>query len=173
MGDLDIVVLGSDPNFTNIMDGIFTIGEIEVDSVHDMIREVLAHSKGKRIQSLTIADHGGPGYQSVGASQWDESGDFSLQVVAGSKSLLGSARVEIPRLVGKFTRDGVVNLCGCEVARGPGGLDLLKAVSRALGGTFVQAGRAIQRPLIPGWEGNVFRCTRDTCWVASYGYLSD
>jgi hypothetical protein len=176
MAGLDITALGSDPNFTNILDGTVCIGEIEVDGVSDMVREVLAvlaRNRGKRIRSLTIADRGAPGYQSVGASGWDETGDFSLQVAPGTKVLLGAARREIPKLAGKFTRDGVVNLCGCEVAKGPAGLELLKVVSHALGGTFVQAGPPVQCPLVPGWEGNVLRCTRDTCWIASYGYLCD
>jgi len=174
---LNIYCIDSSKDITNVLDRFFTFGNVTpVSSVNDMVNKVIDawNNSPYDIESLVIAGHGGPGFQSVGSGlKWDTTGEKGLLVDASDpRFLVGSGRTELPRLRGLFTQTGVVTLTGCEVARGPEGLQLLKVTSNALN-VFVQGGRSTQRPLVPGWEGNVYRCYRSTCWITRYGYLSD
>jgi hypothetical protein len=176
MSDLNLYCIDASNDLTNWLDGFFTIGEIYVTSVGDMVNKIITawQNSPDDIETLVIAGHGGPGFQSVGSgTAWDVTGAKSLQLDPGTPgALLGPAQGQLLRLRGMFTPTAVVSLVGCEVAGGPQGLGLLSAVSSALN-VFVQAAKITQRPLVPGWEGNVYRCYRNTCWISSYGYLSD
>ncbi len=145
------------------LDSLFTINEILVVSVSDMVNKIETRlGRGRKIQNLFIGGHGAPGYQSVGAgSGWDTTGAFSLQVDSSNGLLLGTAEAQMNRLGRNFAPNAIVTLGGCQVGRDT---ILLKAVSKSLGSVPVQAGTANQRPLVPGMEGAVIRCTStSTC----------
>jgi hypothetical protein len=149
------VVDGSD--VVGWLDAAFTINEIEVTSVSDMVTKVLARLGSTRgIQNLFIGGHGAPSYQGIGSgTSWDTTGAKSLQLDT-TGHLLGPAGGWLPRLARKFASGAIVTLGGCQVGKDP---RLLQEVSRVLGGVPVQAGTDDQRPFVPGMEGDVVRCT--------------
>lgn len=165
-------------NPTDWLDSLFTVGDITITSVTDMVDKVLKVVDTRHIQNLFIGGHGNSGYQSVGAgASWDTTGAKSLQVDSSSGLLLGPAETQLRRLRGKFSAsDPICTLGGCLVASGTAGPVLLKAVSAALS-VPVQAGTKNQRPLVPGMEGEVIRCTASACtsmgrsWWASPGSI--
>jgi hypothetical protein len=153
-----------------------------VSSVKDMVSQVLKTAGGNKIERLIIAGHGAPAFQSVGCGQkGDTSGDRSLQLSGTKGKLLGDAASAIPKLAGRFTNNGIVTLSGCQVAgeethyysgvavpvHGP---DLLRAVSRALGGISVEAGTFYQNTLSLIPLGNLIRCNDDSCKVVNNWY---
>lgn len=170
------VVDGSEGLFSNPadwLDSLFTVGDVTVSSVEDMVKKVEKRLGTSRIQNLFIGGHGSPGYQSVGAgSTWDSSGAKSLQVDASTGKLKGVAHGLLRRLAPRFVKGALVTLGGCQVGRDD---KLLKAAAAALG-VPVQAGKDNQRPLLPGMEGDVVRCDATACrnlgggsWWASPG----
>ncbi len=143
------------------IEGALTVGEIYHTSVKDMVSKIIKHIGSSRIQNLLISGHGSPGYQSVGAgTSWDTTGNKSLQLEPGTMYLLGDAEMHLRSLNNHFAPGAIVTLGGCEVGKD---LDLVKAVSMALDGRPVQAGTANQRPLVPGMEGHVIRCSARRC----------
>jgi hypothetical protein len=181
MGRLWIYVLdggqGLWANPADWLDGFFTLGEVTVVSVTDMVDKVTRRVGSRFIQNMLIAGHGSPGYQSVGAgTAVDTSGSKSLCVDAATGKLAGPADQQLRRLAPRFCRDAIITLGGCQVGKGTQGETLLKAVSNCFGGLPVQAGTANQRPFLPGMEGDVIRCTSTSCgnlgggsWWASPG----
>ncbi|MFN8176381.1 MAG: hypothetical protein U0167_00480 [bacterium] len=174
------VIDGSEGFWSNPVDWVdsaFTIGDITVTSVTDMVDKVLKVVGSRHIQNLFIGGHGDSGWQSVGAGSGDDlTGSKSLQVDPKTGLLLGPAETQLRRFRGKFSaKDPVCTLGGCLVAKGTAGSALLKAVSSALGGIPAQGGTSNQRPLVPGLEGDVIRCTPSAChsmghsWWASPG----
>jgi hypothetical protein len=128
-----------------------------------MVDKVLARIDTNKIANMFIAGHGAPGYQSVGSgANWETTGTKSLQVDSSTGLLMGSAGKSLNRLIDKFTSDAIVTLGGGRVAGSPGGPPMLQAVSRAIGGIPVQGGVDTQRPLVPGMEGHIIRCTPTT-----------
>jgi hypothetical protein len=160
----------------NWIDGLFTVNEVTVTSVDDMVKKVLARVGASSIKNLVISGHGAPGYQGVGSgSAWNASGDKSLQVDSTTGKIKGTSDKALRRLASKFTKDALVTLGGCQVGKGTAGSDLLKAVSDCFG-VPAQAGTDNQRPFLPGMEGDCIRCDAKKCsnlgggsWWASPG----
>lgn len=156
------------------IDSLLTIGDVTVTSVEDMVKKVEGKLGKSAIQNLFIGGHGAPGYQSVGAgTSRDRTGSKSLQVDPGTGRLKGAADQLLRRLAGRFAKDALVTLGGCQVGKDK---KLLEAVSAAFSNVAVQAGSDNQRPLVPGMEGNVVRCKGTACsnlgggsWWASPG----
>lgn len=157
------------------LSGLFSVGEIYITSVTSLVNRALHATKdGKRIDEMFIIGHGSPGWQGVGAGKGEEDdpdGRKSLEVDAATDNLKGTAEAQLNRLKGKFAPAAVVTLGGCEVAEGAEGQELLRAVSKALGGVLVQGGDATQHAISPGSEGNVIRCNVATCWVHSAAWF--
>ncbi len=150
-----------------------------MDSVNDLVTKVLRRAGSQRLERLIISGHSRPGWQSVGCGQHeDTTGDRSLQPGSAPGKLEGAAALAMPKLAGHFTNNGVVILAGCKVAgeetRSYGGAsysvdgkDLLRRVSRALGGIAVEGGTSNQNALSPIPFGKVIRCNYDSCRVVS------
>jgi hypothetical protein len=140
-------------------DSLFTIGDILVVSVEDMVAKITRKLGRRKIRNLFIGGHGAPGYQSVGAgSNWDRVGSRSLQLDSDG-NLFGPAAQYMPSLAPKFISGAICTLGGCTTGQGAAGEALLRKLSQVLGGISVQAGDANQRPLVPGMEGRVIRYT--------------
>jgi hypothetical protein len=158
-----IYVIDGNSDAVDWLDSLFTIGDILVISVQDMVDKVLARIGDNPIRSLFVGGHGAPGYQSIGAGpNWDTTGDKSLQINSATGHLLGNSEHHLMRLQRKFTSNGVVTLGGCKTGQGAAGETLLKELSRILG-VPVEAGTANQRPFVPGMEGSVTRCNASSC----------
>ncbi|NJD06014.1 MAG: hypothetical protein FIA97_05895 [Methylococcaceae bacterium] len=157
------------------IEGVFTVNEVTVTSVDDMVTKVLARIGSSSIQNLFISGHGAPGYQGVGGgTAWDYSGNKSLQVDPVTGKLKGTSEQLLRKLSPKFTKEAIATLGGCKTGNGPQGEALLKAVADCFG-IPVQAGTDNQRPFVPGMEGDVIRCDSTKCsnlggsWWASPG----
>ena len=139
---------------------------ILVGSVEDMVNKLIAKAGSEKIEKLLISGHGSPGKQAVGCGRniSNDSGDKSLQYDTIDFQLMGDAKKYLHRLRSIFTNDAVISLGGCNVAKDDG-TKLLSLISYETD-TFVEAGDAAQNLILPGWEGNVIRCYRDTYWVA-------
>lgn len=154
---------GLTDNPTDWLNSLFTINDILHTSVDDMVTKILGRlASDQVIANLFIGGHGAPGYQSVGAGTgWDTSGARSLQCdPTDTTRLRGTAHGDMRRISSRFTSDAIVTLGGCKVGQDD---TLLQAVSGVLGGIAVQAGKDNQRPLFPGMEGDVVRCTGTGC----------
>lgn len=148
-------------DFTDWLDSVFTVGDLAVTSVENMVKQIeKTLGKSRKIANLFIGGHGAPGWQGVGCgSSWDVSGAKSLQVDSSTGKLKGPADALIRRLTPRFNKDALVTLGGCEVGQDE---TLLKVLSAALSGIPVQAGKDNQRPFVPGMEGDVVRCKGNT-----------
>ncbi len=62
-----IYVIDSNSDAVDWLDSLFTIGDILVVSVQDMVEKVLRRVGGDSMRSLFVGGHGAPGYQSIGA----------------------------------------------------------------------------------------------------------
>jgi hypothetical protein len=153
------------------LDSLFTIGDITVVSVADMVDKVNRRLAGRKMRNLFIGGHGSPGYQAVGdQGAWDTTGERSLQLGSDGE-LLGGAKASIPLLASKFISGAICTLGGCQTGRGSAGEALLQKLSAALGVISVQAGTDNQRPFVPGMEGSVVRYTGSRRDVLSGGWL--
>ena len=164
-----IYVIDGNSDAVDWLDSLFTIGDILVVSVQDMVDKVIARVGSNKIRSLFIGGHGAPGYQSIGAGPgWDTSGERSLQIDSTTGRLTGSTTEHhLLRLSSKFASKGVVTLGGCRTGNGTAGQTLLLELSRVFG-VPVEAGTANQRPFVPGMEGSVSRCSSTTGSCVSY-----
>jgi len=161
--NLYIYVIDGNSDAVDWLDSLFTVGDITVVSVQDMVDKVLRRVGGNSIRSLFIGGHGSPGYQSIGCGPTREStGDLSLQLDSATGRLKGNSEHHLGRLSRKFSHTAVVTLGGCRTGNGTAGENLLKELSRILG-VPVEAGTANQRPFFPGMEGSVTRCTSSSC----------
>jgi hypothetical protein len=157
----------SEDNGFDWVSGALSLGELDVTSVRDMAIKVIARAGAAKIRSLYVVGHASPGNQSVGAGKIaDATGMRSLVLDPATGKLAGAGEGELARLRGRFAPKAVVTLGGCEVAKGPGGIALLRRISAVLGDVRVQGGDRLQR-LLPGMEGNVIRCLGAVCWVQS------
>jgi hypothetical protein len=178
---VDIVVIdgGGGANDAMALAREFWDGELQVSSVSDMVTKVLHLLDAdtisrKKIRSLAVCGHGGPGIQGCGCGHDpDINGYRALMAKGDGDGLKGNADNELSWLYGEFAPDAVVMLDGCRVAAnttwhdGSGPYDgklLLKAISRALGGVWVE-GSEYKQNLTPGMEGNCIRCNGYTCGV--------
>ena len=139
--------------------------DYKVWSVMDMITKAtgLAAQADAKIQNLYINGHGAPGFQAVGSGRGSDTiGDRSLQIdQANYPQLLGvAAWAGLGTLTDYMADDAMVTLSGCQVAAGPNGKALLRAIAAVIG-TWVQACDAKQYAWIPGWEGNLYKCSPD------------
>jgi hypothetical protein len=158
-----IYVIDGNSDAVDWLDSLFTIGDITVVSVQDMVDKVLRRLGDNSMRSLFIGGHGSPGYQALGCGpNHDSTGDLSLQLNSSTGRLKGNSEHHLSRLSRKFSHDAVVTLGGCQTGRGTAGENLLKELSRVLG-VPVEAGTANQRPFVPGMEGSVTRCNSSTC----------
>ena len=136
-----------------------TWNEIAVVSVNDMVNKVIGRAKANGTNSghgaiyrLNIYGHAAPGDQSIG------SGTGSAPGKTITAANVHKYKPTLSKLKPYFTKDAIVTLHGCEVAEGASGIALLKGLSSILG-VPVQGGVKNQRPLLPGMEGSVKRCT--------------
>jgi hypothetical protein len=155
-----IYVIDGNSDAVDWLDSLFTVGDILVVSVQDMVDKVIARVGSNTIRNLFIGGHGYSGWQAVGCGpRGDSSGDLSLQIDSATGRMKGTnTEHHLSRLRSKFSSDGVVTLGGCQTGRGADGKALLLELSRILG-VPVEAGTANQRPFVPGMEGSVKRCT--------------
>jgi hypothetical protein len=188
-GAVDIVAVAAGANSVLKMARDMTDGELVVASVQDMVSKVLdrlSQDPGKKILSLVLVGHGAPGTMTVGAKKsWGVTTITLANLLADNPNpkdrlkLYGTVEQELARLRAHFQPDAVVTMAGCRLAaqwvydqnpmtKKPGtrtidGKDLLKAVSRALGNVWVQAGDEKQRVSTRGMDGNCIRCNSGTC----------
>ena len=127
---------------------------VEVDNIPDMVDKVLGRLRpGQRIRRLYIDAHGSPGALYVGSGSGPAAANQLL-----TSATLASHSATLGRWTGHFSSSGVVTIGGCQVAANADGVALLGRLS-ALWGVPVRAGSDYQRPLVPGLEGPVTRCT--------------
>ncbi|HUF04307.1 MAG TPA: hypothetical protein VMM38_09040 [Aridibacter sp.] len=161
-----IYVIDGNSDAVDWLDSLFTIGDILVTSVQDMVDRVLNTLGDNNMRSLFIGGHGSPGYQAVGAGpRGDSTGTLSLQLGSDGK-LKGNSEHHLMRLRSNFSHDAIVTLGGCRTGEGSAGDALLLELSRVLS-VPVEAGTANQRPFVPGMEGSVRRCSGDSCQTLS------
>jgi hypothetical protein len=140
--------------------GVFHPDAISINGVIEMVDRIIskANEEGgqKTIFRLNIIGHGTAGIQSVGGGPAIKEGKYlDVDVLRQHSHILG-------RLRPYFRVDAVVTLHGCQVASGEKGSLFLQQFSLIVG-VPVQAGERTQRPLIPGMEGPIKRCTPINC----------
>lgn len=150
---------------------------VTVYSVKDMVEKVLIAAGADKISRLTIYGHGASGFQCVGCGTLGNaldkdlsSGDF-LELSEMDGKLKNNAEQYLSQLVAKLSAKAIVSLGGCQVGAAPFGDKLLQRMSEVLG-VPVEAGVENQRPMLPGYEGNVVRCSGNFCFTmpASWTY---
>lgn len=173
-------------------------GEIVVNTVQKMVTDVtnrMAVDSDKKLYSLVLVSHGGPGWMRFGSrATWDTSAIALKNVVAENPDpkdrykLYGTLETTLNPLRALFHPKGVVTLGGCRPAiewdydvnqisgkpqttRKIDGKDFLKALSRVFG-VPVQGGDQKQRASLQGMEGNCIRCDSGTCYIAT-GFQED
>jgi hypothetical protein len=151
---------------------------VTVYSVKDMVEKVSMAAGGDKISRLFIEGHGASGFQCVGcgfignALKNKTKPDY-LEFSELEGKLKNGVEQYLSQLIPKFSIfSSVVSLGGCQVGSPPFGDKLLMQISTSLGGVPVEAGVDNQRPLLPGYEGNVLRCGENFClpMQASWGY---
>jgi hypothetical protein len=141
--------------------------------VPGMVDSVLANADGRPIRNLSIQSHGNPGHQFM-------SGTYGRDSFL-SKELLTDKDSQIPAAMGRLKQhldpNGMVELGGCQVAKGEKGVEFVREMTRTLG-VPVRAGVPYQRPLIPGLEGSTVTCSPaakpdedPTCVTESHPFL--
>jgi hypothetical protein len=161
--------------FRSELDGDYRV--VTVYSVQDMVDKVLIAAGGDQIFRLVIEGHGASGFQAVGCGTpgnalKNRSKPDYLEFSDLDGKLRNGVENSLKQLIPKLSKSAVVSLGGCQVGAEPFGPQLLKRMSHALGGIDVEAGFDNQRPLLPGYEGSVIRCSDDWCLVtpASWTY---
>jgi len=142
------------------------MASLAINSIPDMVNQVLAAAGTDKIERLIIYGHAESGMQAVGCgTNFDTTRsdcDF-LKLTPGTGILRNGAEAELARLKPQLAPDARVSLGGCEVAAPPDGESLLKRISTVLGGVTVEGGLWLQTSLWPGYEGPVVRCTANSC----------
>lgn len=153
-----IYVIDNNGGAVDWLDSLFTIGDVLIVSVQDMVDKVISRLGSNTMRSLFVGGHGSSGYQATGGgASWDSSGNLSLQLDTNGKMKGSNTEHHLGRLRSKFSSDAVVTLGGCQTGSGEAGKALLMELSRIFG-VPVEAGTANQRPFVPGMEGSVTRC---------------
>jgi hypothetical protein len=150
-----------------------------VTSVEDMVNKVSNYAFTKKVlfDSVIISGHGSPGNQSVGDGEgYDKTGKQNLSIwtyqfnkapKGKENGLVGDSDKTLEGMSGALASNAVITLTGCNVAMGMGGQQLMKIISKALGGRKVQAATGLQTAFIPGMEGEVIACDADRCWTVT------
>ena len=152
-GTIDIAVVDAN-DVTGWLSSAMRGHALEVDNIPDMVDKVLGKLRpGQKIGRLYIDAHGSPGVLYVGSGSGAAGPDQIL-----STSTLPSQRAALGRWTGRFVGSAVVTIGGCQVAANSAGTSLLGELA-TLWGVDVRAGSDYQRPLVPGLEGPVTRCS--------------
>jgi hypothetical protein len=165
MSSIHIVVVGEGADFDGhrALGAFYNPTAIRATSVADMVERILAALEDagdgarmctlRKIASLDIVDHGNATGQRVGSDR--------MTATSENVSLLA-------RLRPHMATDALVILRGCRVGAAE---DLLRRVSRVLGGVRVRAGTAVQRhfPFV-GIEGREVECRDNTCTSTGRGF---
>ncbi|MFZ1985106.1 MAG: DUF4157 domain-containing protein, partial [Desulfatitalea sp.] len=118
-----VVDFGQNANLYNWREVITHIGEIEAQSVDQMVDDVITEVGDPAtdcISRLTLVGHGSPGNVSVGAGTgWAAEGNISS----------GNFRPSIARLTPYFCDGATVVLYACNVGRGPSGARFIQSLS--------------------------------------------
>lgn len=141
------------------------LATVNVYSVSDMVTKILTAAGSDKISRLVLYGHAKSGVQAVGSGHVINFNNNPVDFLAVSPvdgKLRNGAEQELTRLVPSLAPDARVSLGGCEVGLPPDGETLLKRMSVVLGVT-VEAGLWNQRPLFPGYEGPLVRCTGNSC----------
>lgn len=111
-----------DPNWAVWKMSLFTIGEMDVTGMQDMVDKIEAKKKeaGCCLKKLTIMGHGAPGYIEVGSDSiniWDTS----------------TWKPILDQLKGNFCKGAEISLGGCSVGADRDGANLLSLIANNLG----------------------------------------
>jgi len=121
--DIYVIDFGVNQDVVNWREAIFHIGEIEAESVDQMVRDVKAEvgdPSTNCIRRLTLDGHGSPGNMSVGdGTGWMEGRNISA----------GNFRPSLAELTPYFCSGASVVLLGCNVGRGPTGMRFIQALA--------------------------------------------
>ncbi len=123
---------GSDPAVYG--NYLLTYGALRATSVLDMVTQVLAGlGPGDKIKSLTLVGHGGPGYMSVGTSNFFLTAPAN-QNVDGKYIDVGNLNNQNPliQLRCKFAQGSTVHLQGCNVGANKEGAKLVYKLNKFL-----------------------------------------
>lgn len=120
---ITVVDFGQNANLYNWREVLTHIGEIEAQSVDQMVDDVIAEVGDPAtdcISRLTLVGHGSPGNVSVGdGTGWTAEGNISR----------GNFRPSIARLTPYFCDDASVVLYACNVGRGATGMRFIQSLS--------------------------------------------
>lgn len=121
--DVYVIDFGVNRDVVNWREAILHIGEIEAESVDQMVRDVKAevgHPDRNCIRTLTLDGHGSPGNMSVGdGTGWVEGRHISTE----------DFRPTLAELIPYFCSGATVVLLGCNVGRGPTGARFIQALA--------------------------------------------
>ena len=121
--NVTVVDFGQNANIYNWREVITHIGEIEAETVDQMVVDVIAEVGDPAtdcISRLTLVGHGTPGNISVGAGTgWMAEGSIST----------GNFRPSIARLTPYFCDGATVVLYACNVGRGPTGATFIQTLA--------------------------------------------
>jgi len=129
MAEVDITVVEDTENDNGYdwLSGALTAGEIDAESVEDMVDKILEKlGDDDCIRSLTIIGHGSPGNISVGDGQGHEEGGHMATWNQDEW------KDQIDRLQGRFCEDAVVTLRGCNTGAEEDGANLLALLADCL-----------------------------------------
>jgi hypothetical protein len=121
--DVYVIDFGVNRDVVNWREAILHIGEIEAESVDQMVRDVkseVGDPSTNCIRRLTLDGHGSPGNMSVGdGTGWMEGRNIST----------GNFRPSLADLNPYFCSGASVVLLGCNVGRGPTGVRFIQALA--------------------------------------------
>jgi hypothetical protein len=118
---------------------------LRVDSTRDLVDKVLARLKeGDCIKTLNIYGHGSPGRISTGKGNAPPDKTNRNAYIDGQGDAANDASwtPELTRLKGKFCKNAVVNLYGCNVGADEAGAAKVWALAKLLG---VKVGAAVNK----------------------------
>lgn len=122
--EIYVLDFGVNKNLMNWREVVMHIGEIEAQSVDQMVRDVktqVGDPAKNCIQKLVLDGHGSPGNMSVGdGTGWVEGGQIST----------GNYRPSIRELTPYFCDEATVVLLGCNVGRGSVGARFIQNLAR-------------------------------------------
>jgi hypothetical protein len=197
-GAVSIIVVASGGDSALKICRDMTEGEIVASNVQQMIKDIkdrMATDSDKKLYSLVLVSHGGPGWLRLGPRKtWPTSAIALKNINAANPdpkeryTLEGTLELDLGGLRPFFHPKGVVTLGGCRPAiewdyevnqetgkaqtpRKIDGKDFLKGLARVLG-VPVQGGDQKQRASLQGMEGNCIRCDSGTCYIAT-GFQED
>jgi hypothetical protein len=114
---------GEDPGWAVWKMSLFTLGEIDVTSVQDMVNKIKQKKKDDGcdcLKKLTIMGHGAPGYIEIGSESmniWDTS----------------TWKPIFDQLKGCFCKDAEIIFAGCSIGADKDGANFLSVIANCLG----------------------------------------